>query len=547
MPRMFADLHCHPTLYNFNRMRNHVEEDDPGTFHPWTIPSSDLSAMDKGARGATYSQCDVAKLVKSKTRIVFASSTPIEKGFLELHTEDGREHYPFAVELVRILTGQTLLSSGLKLLTEDVQSAANEVTRILKNRGPLRIFLQRAFLKYGLKRIRFMMSDQYDYWQEFLLEYDFWRARDGVTESTRIEHRSGGETFSEEVSGRYQIVRDLDHYDEILETDDEVAWLVTIEGGHVFTIGTDQRRVEDDVIFERIERLKALDHPVLFITLAHHFDNGICGHAHSIPDVAELVMSQKQRLHEGFESEGNLGLRVARELLSVDENHMDTGEPRILIDFKHLSARARQELYDEVIKPYNEKNEHTSERPALPVFMSHAGYSGIGSLDELIQNADKEDDHYHAPPYYAWNINACDEDIRLAHATGGLFGLVFDQRVCGVAPRQKIHDDMWPRVVRAQIFGIVDVIMNDDRLSDDEKRRAWDCVCLGTDYDGMIDPLSRYPTVLQLDLFADDLRAELESAKHTRMIEEIGVDEIVEKVCWKNVHLFARRHLAAAT
>ncbi len=546
MPRMFADFHCHPTLYSFNRLRNHAEENDPEAFHPWTIPSSNLSAMDRGARGATYSQCDIAKLVKSRTRIVFASSTPIEKGFLELHTEDGREHYPFAVELMRILTGRTLISSGVKLLKENPQSAANEITRILKNRGPLRVFLQRAFLKYGLKRIRFMMSDEYDYWQEFLLEYDFWRARDGIYESTRLEHRSEGETFSEEVGGRYHLVRDLEHYDEILETDEDVALLMTIEGGHVFTIGTDQKRVSDDVIFDRIDHLKSMDHPVLFITLAHHFDNGICGHAHSIPDIAELVMSQESRLHEGFEPEDDLGLRVARRLLSVDENDRDTGEPRILIDYKHLSARARRELYEEVVQPYNASNEHTTTRPRLPVLMSHAAYSGIQTFEELIENADRENDHYHAPPFYAWNINVCDEDIRLVHETRGLIGLVFDQRVCGVGPRQKVDLEMWPRLVRAQIFGMVDVIIDDDRLSDDQKRRVWDTICLGTDYDGMIDPLSRYPTVLQLDLFADDLRAELEAYKHTRFIAEIGVDELVDKICWKNAHRFARAHLPAA-
>lgn len=546
MPRMFADLHCHPTLYNFNRMRNHPEELDPDTFHPWTIPASNLKAMDRGARGSTYSQCDVAKLVKSGTRIVYTSSTPIEKGFLELQTEDGREHYPFVVELLRILSGQTLVSTGLKLLKEDVKAAANELTRILKNRGPLRVFLQRAFLRYGLERIRFMMGDEYDYWQEFLREYEFWCARDGVTESATIEFRRDGTTMQEQVTGRYHLVRDLEHYDEILETDHDVAMLMTIEGGHVFTMGPDQQRVVDDVIFERLEQLKSLDHPVLFITLAHHFDNGICGHAHSLPDAAELVMSQDARLHEGFEPAGDLGLRVARKLYALDDELNDTGEPRILIDFKHLSARARKQLYESVVQPYN-ASRSDSDREPLPVIMSHAAYSGIEDFETFIANAEHEDDHYHAPPYYAWNINVCDEDMRMIHETRGLVGLVFDQRVCGVGPRHRIHDSMWPKIVRAQLFGLVDVIMNDERLSDDARRDVWSTICLGTDYDGMIDPFSRYPTVLDLDRFADDLRAELHAARHTRMIDSIGVDELVEMICWKNAHNFARKHLPGAS
>jgi len=537
MPRLYADLHCHPTMYGFNRLRNSAAEQNPDLFHPWAEQPSDTSAMARGVRAAGYSQCDVAKLAKSGTRIVFGSITPIERGFLEFHSEEGHEHHPFVPELIRLFTGQTLARAGARLLANEGLSAAGELTRILKNRGPLRVYLQKAFLKYGLARIRYMMSPEYDYWDEFKAEYEFWRSRDGVQSQGEVALPDGrGGRRTETISGCYHVIRSPEQYDEVVASERDIAFLLTIEGGHVITMSPACKRVPDELIFSRIRELKALEYPLFFITLAHHFDNGICGHAHSIPDIAQLVMSQKKRLHAGFEREGDLGLRVARALYGVDEDLEDLDERRILIDFKHLSAQSRKELYEEVVEPYNRRHA-TGD-------VGDGG--GRKTLDALIRNGDREDDHYHAGPYYAWNINIADEDVRMVHDSRGLIGLVFDQRVCGVAPREKVADDMWSVLVRNQIFGMVDAVVLDQNRSDDDRKRVWDCICLGTDYDGMIDPLTRYPTALDLDQFAEDLRAELHAHRHTRFIEEIGVDTLVDKICWKNADAFVRRHLPAA-
>jgi hypothetical protein len=126
-------------------------------------------------------------------------------------------------------------------------------------------------------------------------------------------------------------------------------------------------------------------------------------------------------------------------------------------------------------------------------------------------------------------------------------GLVFDQRVCGVPPRQQVPDEFWPDIVMRQIFGLVDVIQADSRYSDEEKLRVWDCIALGTDYDGLIDPLTRYPTVMSLPRFADDLREVLHRYRHTRFIENIGVEKLVDKICFENLYAFSRRHLPSCS
>jgi len=299
--------------------------------------------------------------------------------------------------------------------------------------------------------------------------------------------------------------------------------------------------------------MRAMTHPIFFITLAHHFDNGICGHAHSIPDIGQVAMDQTPRLNEGFERHNDLGMRVVRELLDLDGKLNDRGGRRILIDVKHMSARARKEYYEEIIKPYNARHakrpaDERARFPKLPVFMSHAAYANVRTLDDLIRNQGRENDYSHRGPFYAWNINLCDEDIRTIHDTEGLIGLCFDQRVAGVMPAQgkRLPMELWPQVLMNQILAMVDVVMLDDRRSPEDRRKIWDVICIGSDYDGFIDPVSCYPTALSLPQFARDLRDHLYHLRHTRMIAEIGVDEIVEKIAWRNAYEFLLRHIDAA-
>ncbi|CAN0566480.1 unnamed protein product, partial [Laminaria digitata] len=237
--------------------------------------------------------------------------------------------------------------------------------------------------------------------------------------------------------------------------------------------------------------------------------------------------------------------RRIRRLLALDDDLEDTGARRILIDCKHMSAKSRKEYYEQILTPANDKLA-ARDLPPMPVILSHAGYAGVDSLDELIEGTAHEDDEWRVGPYYAWNLNFCAEDIRMVLATDGIFGVCLDQRVAGVHAKQRVHDAQWPHVLMQQILGVVDAIMLDDRYSDEQKIKIWDCIGLGTDYDGLIDPMSRYPTTLDLEQLARDLHAALTSISHTRMIEQVGVDTIVENFCWRNAWNLVKTHFPYA-
>lgn len=546
--KMFADLHCHPTFYGFNRMRNTPAlEDSPETFNPWHELPSDQASLEAGGRATNYSQCNFARMTQGNVRLVFMSFTPIERGFFE-GSASGDE-YAFSSELLRLASGLTLIRSSQKLLNRQPDQAFREIGKILRNTGPLRQIVQSVFLKYSFRRIRHIISGQYDYWEEFLKEYEFLRASDSQPVRTTLQ--TGDESAT--IEGCYHLVQTPNSLEQLIEGNDrDMAVLLTIEGAHAFSIGPDQKPVPENILFERIATLKSLPHPIFFITLAHHFDNGICGHAHSLPDAGQAVMDQIPRMNEDFERKNNLGIRVVRELLDLDEKLASQNGRRILIDCKHMSARARKSYYNEIILPYNDQNAaltaaERKKTPKLPVIFSHAGYAGVKTLDEMIENAPRENDHWRRSPFYAWNINLSDEDVRLVHASDGLIGLCFDRRICGVAPNEKIAPENWSRVLLNQIFGLVDVIMLDERLKAGEKRTIWDRISIGSDYDGVIDPIAIYPTAASLPQFAEDLRELLHENRHTRMIDRIGVDVLIEKIAWKNAYEFAKTHFPAAS
>ncbi len=545
MTRLYADLHTHPSLYGFNRLRNSAAEADPARFHPWEPMPIDARKMAEGAHASVYTQASFAKLTRSRARLAFASITPIERGFLEL--VEGEHHRPFAREALRLATGATAVKGSLAWLRHGRQGAEEELTRILRNAGPVRQALQVAYMHYSVARVRHMMSAGYDYWDEYQRELAFLRSRDGQRYTPAATPGRAG--LEEAVPGSYHLVRDGAQLRRIIESDsDEIAVVLTIEGAHTFALDPAQQPEPLPVILDRIEQLRRQPEPVLLLTLAHHFDNGICGHGHSLPAAARLAIDQKKRMHEGFEREGDRGLRIVRELLDLDDDLEDRGDRRILMDIKHMSPRTRREYYAEVIEPYNTRWAGRTEaerggRQPLPVIASHVGYSGVASLDALERDAHLETDHHFIGGFNAWGLNLCDEDVRMVAASRGLIGMIFDRRVAGVAPGVQVPDHLWDQVMFRQILGYVDAVMLDDRLSRDQRRSVWDCLCFGTDYDGMIHPIPRYATVLDFDQLADDLTRLLHTVRHTRMIDEIGVDELVDKICWKNAYEFALRHL----
>ena len=63
----------------------------------------------------------------------------------------------------------------------------------------------------------------------------------------------------------------------------------------------------------QISKSKAWPYPPFFVTLAHHFDNGLGGHAISLSDTISKFVDQKKGLNSDITP---LGIEVIKSLLS---------------------------------------------------------------------------------------------------------------------------------------------------------------------------------------------------------------------------------------
>lgn len=523
----FADLHAHNHTKGFLWMRHQRERyERKGEYHPWTIVSDSRAALNGRKMASKYAQADLVKLWNGKVRLTFNALYPVEKGFFSIDMQGITGADRWYKALTRAFTSQVL---------------------------PLRDYLQFFVMWIPDSAIDHFQSASYSYWDYLNEEYAFATLKDGVETRNSIltpttvrnifeSERKRRRDYPNELdaTGTYVIPRTKAQLVNALATD-KVAMVLTIEGGHA--LGTDRGTVTDWLA--NVDRVKQWDHPILFITFAHHFANKLCGHAHSFPGKATYIMGQEVQMNEGFTPEG---WRVLRRILAIKES----GDPdpaagyRILIDVKHMSAKARHEYYESVVRPGLER----STPDVIPVIASHVAYTGVKTLQQLIAQSGDEKDGATAPGsrYNRWNINICDEDVLLVHRTNGLIGLSFDQRIVGV--RADAENDI--TILWANIKAILEVVYAepDTEIPLAEKHRIWECLSIGTDFEGWIDPVDPYPTALFFETFRTDLiaviDAERKSANAATCLAPLksttDVTAAVDRFCCGNAEKFVKKH-----
>ena len=525
MKKIFADLHCHPAAWSFNYLRNTETEKDPELFSPWSIPNSNINRQEKGKRTG-YSQSDFAKLLTGRTKLVFASLYPIEKGF-------------FRDKFLRSLRSGKNFRSGDKHTLFDI--------------------IQSKVMNISHERTEYFQGKEidgltYDYWDELQREYAFYVA--GANQKNKITafESENGQKLKYETQGQYSIAKTLSDVNTAVNFSDGISIVLTIEGMHALGIGNpiQAEDVSITVLKERIAAIKGesktltnWEHPVFFITFAHHFYNTLCGHAHSFPNIAEkCFLDQSKGLDKGF---NNKGREIACNLLGIDTSLNDTGSRRIIIDVKHMSPQARADYYQQIIKPYNNKSE---TKRKIPVIASHVGYSGAHSLQQLIDESKlefqngliskkKSGDNFERDDFYGWGINLCDEDIEYIHLSKGLLGLAFDQRILGVRAKEKRENN-----ISAFIRTIERIALVPFKADLDNPFEIWDIITIGTDFEGYINPLDPYSTALDFQDFSIDLSKALGKLKKQNnfLFGDLEPEQITDKICFSNAYNFLVKH-----
>lgn len=359
-----------------------------------------------------------------------------------------------------------------------------------------------------------------DYFTDLEMEYRFYKQMDG--QKVKID----GQWC------QYKIVSSFQEIENETETLVKTIFVIlSIEGGHVFNCGLQMmgRTANAAEILANVDRVKKWDKRLFLMGLTHHFDNELVGHAKSLSGMVSNVCDQSSRMNEGFSA---LGWKVLRKLLD------NTDGQRVLIDLKHMSVKARNEYYQflETEHPDNE----------IPLVVSHGAVTGVRSFHDPIAEGFVNDGKFQNLDINFYN----DEIIRIGRS-GGLFGIQFDERRLGSKPEVK---DSGPSISRREMLYkkaklIWIQIQHIAEVLDRDNQFAWEIQCIGSDNDGMVNPLNGYWTAEEMPMLDSYLEKHAynfinsESALHFKSYNKLTANEIVERFMRGNAYEFLKLHL----
>ena len=313
----------------------------------------------------------------------------------------------------------------------------------------------------------------------------------------------------------------LQDYEQALKDNSKVIVIPTIEGANNLINGTvsyQKPYIGIEQIKQNVKQIKKHVLRPIFITFTHHFYNGLAGHARSLYKISKFI-DQEFGLGNPISKDG---WKIIQCLLGLDST---CGSWRILIDTKHFSLAARREYYDFISKDLNY---------SIPVINSHAAYSGNLMIEQVI---------YPSALFSTNQTNISAEEVYHIWRSKGLLGINFDEKLLWTGP--KISDASIIREnIIAMVQGAIDFAKKEKLVEPDES--IWDIFCIGTDFDGFINPLDSYTSPLNFSQLEQDLIDSFSVSKQLAFLPiKIDIDKIVIKFMYENVNNFLKRYFSA--
>jgi len=368
--------------------------------------------------------------------------------------------------LLNIISGLTKFTqSDFTTLTEGnvkiISACLNPIERslfipkgLLKGRGDGLIkFIVELSIEF-IKRVRQVNRN---YFEDLEAEYEFYKREEKNQDPACPNQFKLSKNFSD-------IEKNLNNPEKNI-----ISVFFSIEGCHVFNNGgleSSSWPLKD--VIENIETVKKKwDHPPLYVSIAHHMNNDLCGHAKSLPSLISRFIDQKKGMNKGFMG---FGEEVLHKLLEKDPC-------RIYIDIKHMSVKSRLQYYEILDSKYGDE--------PVPIIVSHGAVNGLKSIEP------EKDEKFNTE-----DINFFDDEIIKIHCSGGFLGIQLDER--RLCPITKKRSDRW-RINRAKrlechsefVWNQIDHIA---KVLDDKGLFGWGTATIGSDNDGLVDTLNGYWT-----------------------------------------------------
>ena len=374
----------------------------------------------------------------------------------------------------------------------------------------LAAFLADWGIEIGYRRVRHLQQHT-DYFSDLESEYRF------VLNSKTTRFINGKEW-------EFELVNRRDELEKAVLKENTIAVVISIEGAHVFNCGLSDFGVPPDEseILANIQKVKAWPFGPLFIGLAHNFNNDLCGHARSLQRLGNLV-DQRKNLDTGINP---IGMRVIHSLLD-DRN----GRP-VYIDLKHMSISSRKEYFRLL------KTDYPNRR--IPLIASHGSVTGITFSGSRQVNGCYD-------IFNTGDINFFDEEVLAIAGSGGLLGIQMD--IGNNADLTKLAKGL-PRVpgesaLKRSARIIWNQLQHIALLLDSKGLFAWDTACIGSDFDGSINPFPGILTVAGFEPLSFELLPLADDFLKSRSLtlpenQEITAEEIIDKFFYGNTMRFLR-------
>ena len=373
-----------------------------------------------------------------------------------------------------------------------------------------------------------------------------------------IEHLKKSQGFN----GRtFNIINSIDEAEE-----GKMNLILALEGGHVL------EQFNTNVL-DNLRALKTGPNRFLYLTFVHMTQYPLASHAYGM----KLIKGNDQFKPNSF-GISDIGKQVID--LAYDENQ----GRRILIDIKHMSLVARHKFYQ-----YRKEKGYGD----IPIVATHMGFTGISKDPKVIVK------HFNKPAkrrgnfievnferpkgigkglfnktfFNPWSINLYDEDITEILDSGGLIGLSLDQRIMG-------SQDVQGEFFSAKEFNYIlsgykdegheETVAEDEFSTEEEKgselnerkhlrhlcnnilhavkvggERTWKQLCMGSDFDGLIDPLNNCTSAEEYPKLEKGLIEELpQMMKEDRRYDydESNIEGKVRDIMYNNAIDFLKKH-----
>ncbi len=389
---------------------------------------------------------------------------------------------------------------------------------------------------FGQSRLDLLLSID-DYWADLQREIDFINQQANVP--VKINNRWLSYRWVENFADLTSLVASNKNISEnnTAQTPFQIALIPNIEGLHVLNCGLSRATDANEVLSNAL-KLKSLPVRPWYVTFCHHFYNELCGHSRSFTGLLINIIDQSKGLNEGFTA---LGKQVL-EILLDDQN----GKP-IFIDIKHLSLEGRN-YYRELLR--------TKYKGKIPLIVSHGVANGVEKVGDTkptlrrvgnnFYNVTKGND-YHIDTNH---INFYDEEILDVIRSQGIFGLQLDERrlvnkiSLSNLEKKKLNSNEQKKQRSLLVWEQIQYIAE---LADRRGLAAWSYIAIGSDYDGIVDPLNSFWTLADYPKLYEHLLShakDFENSANYKILKshnQIPAEKMLYNIFYKNLWDFYQR------